>query len=161
MGRGAADTCFFLAQCRCFNFAGGSPADSHFSCSVKKSNQKKAAPPHRPLRGFPALLAQPGGCATRVMTRLMVMLWAGDTGDAAEVCADHTVLADFPRPRCATRRLRRGCSAGSSLCDWLALGAGVVARMSSGTGVEKNDNGACPRIPACGLHPGYNSTAVL
>ena len=31
-----------------YNFAGGSPAASYFSCSAKKSNQKKAAPVHRP-----------------------------------------------------------------------------------------------------------------
>ena len=38
---------------RCFNVnvAGGSPAAGHFSCSAKKSNQKKAAP------GSPALRA--------------------------------------------------------------------------------------------------------
>ena len=36
---------------RCFKFAGGWPAASHFSCAAKKSNQKKAAP------GSPALRA--------------------------------------------------------------------------------------------------------
>jgi hypothetical protein len=30
-----------------------------------------------------------------------------------------------------------------------------VARMESGEAVENIDCGAYPRIPACGLHPGY------
>ena len=35
-----------------------------FACP-KESNPRKRHPLHRPLRGFPALLAKPGGCATR------------------------------------------------------------------------------------------------
>lgn len=34
------------------DFAGGCPAASHFSCLVKKSNQKKSPPGLPPLRGF-------------------------------------------------------------------------------------------------------------
>ena len=39
--------------------AGGSPAASYFSCSAKKSNQKKAAPAHRPC-GLPCAARQAG-----------------------------------------------------------------------------------------------------
>ena len=49
-------------------FAGGSPAAGYFSCSAKKSNQKKAAPARGPS-GYPALLAKPGGSATRPRKR--------------------------------------------------------------------------------------------
>ena len=43
---------------------------SHFFLfAQEKSNQKEGHPPHRPLRGFPALLAKPGGCATRRRSR--------------------------------------------------------------------------------------------
>ena len=33
---------------------------AYFSCFPKKSSQKKGNPRHRPLRGFPALLSEPG-----------------------------------------------------------------------------------------------------
>jgi len=48
-----------------FNFAGGSPAAGYFSCSAKKSNQKKAAPAHRPC-GLPCAARQAGGLPPRV-----------------------------------------------------------------------------------------------
>ena len=72
--------------------AGGSPAAGYFLLfRQKKVTQEKATPFRRPLRGFPALLAKPGGCATRP-------------------CGPQTVLADFPRLGCATRRWKRGTS---------------------------------------------------
>ncbi len=38
-----------------------------FLLAQEKSNQKEGHPLHRPLRGFPPLLAKPGGCATRAI----------------------------------------------------------------------------------------------
>ena len=58
--------------------------------------------------GFPALLAKPGGCGTRALALFpdaglgVNVLWRWS------VLRARTVLADCPRPRCATRRLRRG-----------------------------------------------------
>ena len=36
----------------------------------------------------------------------------------------------------------------------------LVARMESGEDVENIDRGASPRIPACGLHPGYEKQGM-
>ncbi len=58
----AISQCVVGHQSTYFNFAGGGPAAGYFSCSAKKSNQKKAAPVRRPLRKFPPLLVVPGGC---------------------------------------------------------------------------------------------------
>ena len=38
-----------------------------FLACPSKSNQKEGHPAYRPLRGFPALLAMPGGCGTRAI----------------------------------------------------------------------------------------------
>jgi hypothetical protein len=58
--------CFVAARPRSYhtkqvNFAGGSPAASHFSCLAKKSNPKKAPPVCRPC-GVP--------CVARLVRRL-------------------------------------------------------------------------------------------
>jgi hypothetical protein len=76
--------CQFTKSCR------GCPAASYFSCFAKQSNQKKATPSPPPLRGS---------------------LRCSSNRAAAELalCAQ-TVLADFPRLACATRRWKRGIS---------------------------------------------------
>ena len=58
--------CFYRAlSALCFR-AGYAPAGQLlFLACPSKSNQKERHPAYRPLRGFPALLAMPGGCGTR------------------------------------------------------------------------------------------------
>jgi len=85
---------WFCALCADVWIAGGSPAAGYVLLSRQKNvTQEKATPFRRPpLRcGYPALLAKPGGCGTRP-------------------CGPQTVLADFPRLVCATRRRNRGNS---------------------------------------------------
>ena len=73
--------------------AGGSPAAGSFLLLAQKKGTKEKGPPSAAPSGYPALLAKPGGCATR--TRRY----------AARA---QTVLADFPRLVCATRRRIKG-----------------------------------------------------
>ena len=86
----------FSTPCFKINFAGGSPAATYFLLGgQEKVSKEKAALVRRPLRGFPALLNESGGCGTRPCR-----------------CAarTQTVLADPSRRVCVTRRLTRGSS---------------------------------------------------
>ena len=80
-------------HCRLFplSAAGFRPCGaSHFLLlRQKKVSKEKATLGRCPLRGYPALLETPGGCATRGY-------------------APQTVLADCPRRFCVARHLSRG-----------------------------------------------------
>ncbi len=80
LGRGAVESysigVFGLSSC--FNFAGGSPAASHFSCLAKKSNQKKATLPRRPF-GLPCV-AHAAGRLRNSRTCSISANWFGREG---------------------------------------------------------------------------------
>jgi hypothetical protein len=57
-----------------------------------------------------------------------------------------------PEPKCPL--------SSSSNCPSISAATAFVARMESGEGVENIDCGASPRIPACGLHPGYGKQGM-
>ena len=73
----------------------------------EKVTKEKAALVRRPLRGFPALLNEPGGCGTR---------------PCRYAAKAQTVLADTPRLVCVTRRLTRDCN---SRIPWQVNGFGL------------------------------------